>query len=207
MMRSIRVILWPVTRPVNRLIWRRTRRSPAFAAMYFGMQVDVSLRELGWSHRTTLSNLTHHAIALAKLGQLQEAEAELTEVIIRLTPLGDREGRLLLTARLWHEDVLRRLGWLAEIEADERFIAAAYTRTLGPSHLTTLRWREALALAQWEAGHHEEARGEMYQLYSRRMAIQGSKHPDTLRAQRFHSTMVSNEDAHFTLPPAGGAGT
>ena len=71
------------------------------------------------------------ALALSKLGELQQAEAELTEVIIRLDPLVDDDAQLLLYARQWHYHVLVQLGWVSETEADARFIAERDARQLG----------------------------------------------------------------------------
>src|SRR5215813_4743365 len=95
LVRSLRVIARPVTRPLDKLVWRRVRRNPRFAAMYLGLQVDLCTRELGLYHRSTLRNLGKHAIALSKLGELQQAEAELTEVLTRLNTLGDSAAGLL----------------------------------------------------------------------------------------------------------------
>ena len=177
-LRALRVIVRPVAWPVNKLVvQRRVRRNPQFAAGYLDMQVDLCTRELGPYHRHTLRNLTHHAIALSKLGELQEAEAELTEVITRLNTLGDGDAGLLLTARLWHHHVLRELGWVSETEADARFAADSYARQLGPDHPDTLRWREQTAVALGEAGRHDEARAEMADVAARRAATQGPEHP------------------------------
>ena len=183
-LRALRVIVRPVAWPVNKLVvQRRVRRNPQFAAGYLDMQVDLCTRELGPYHRHTLRNLTHHAIALSKLGELQEAEAELTEAITRLNTLGDGDAGLLLTARLWHHHVLGELGWVSETEADARFAADSYARQLGPDHPDTLRWREQTAVALGEAGRHDEARAEMADVAARRAATQGPEHPDTLGAR------------------------
>jgi hypothetical protein len=157
--------------------------------MYLGMQVDLCTRELGPDHKTTLRNLNDHAIALSELGELQQAEAELTQVITRLNALEDADARLVLSARMWHHQVLRKLGRASETEADARFVAdssarvESCTRRLGPDHADTLQWREVAAEALWEAGRRDEARAEMSDVAARRAATLGPEHPDTLDAR------------------------
>jgi hypothetical protein len=71
------------------------RRNPQVAAGFHDLEAARNSRELGPYHRATLRAQANHALALAKLGELQQAEAELTEVIIRLNPLDDGDARLL----------------------------------------------------------------------------------------------------------------
>jgi hypothetical protein len=119
LLRWQRVIARPVMWPLKKLIRRRVRRDPRFAAMWLGMQVDLCSRELGPNHMTTLRNRHDHAVEMLKLGELQEAEAELADVITRLGTLDDSDaGLLLVAARLWHGQVLRKLGRAPEPEAD-----------------------------------------------------------------------------------------
>ena len=122
-------------------------------------------------------------------------EAELTEVIIRLSnQTGTDEQRLLRDVRHWHHHVLARLGWIAEIEADARYLAESGARQLGPDHPDTLAWRELLATALWEGGRRDEARTEITSVAARRAAVLGGDHPDTLRTERIRAAMEAGPD-------------
>ena len=147
----------------------------------------------------TLRAQADHAVALSKLGELQQAEAELTEVIIRLNPLADGDGPLLLDVRLWHHHVLVQLGWVSESEPDARFAAGWYARQLGPDHPDTLLWRRLTAVALWEAQRRDEATAEMADVAARLTATLGPDHPDTLNAELALSAMRSGEDARLGL--------
>jgi len=200
LVRSLRVITWPLWRLA--VAWER--RDPQIAeAVRDGVAARYS-RDLGPYHLATLCAQADHAVAVSKLGELQQAEAELTEVIIRLDPLVDGDARLLLDVRRWHYHVLVELGWVAETEADARFVAESYARQLGPGHPDTLQWRRMTAVALWEAGRRDEATAEMADAAARLAATQGAGHPDTLEAERVLSSMRTNENATFRIrPPAG----
>jgi eukaryotic-like serine/threonine-protein kinase len=172
------------------------------AAGIYEREVAWYSRRLGAYHRTTLHAQVNHAVALSKLGELQQAEAELTDVIIRLNPLDDDDARLLLQARLWHHHVLARLGWESEVEADARFVAESYASQFGPDHPDALHWRQLDAVALWNDGRHDEATAEMADVAARRAATQGATHPDTLEAERLLSSMMSGENARFRLKPS-----
>lgn len=204
LVRSLRVITWPVTWPLWKLgqVWMR--RDPQIAAGFHDLEAAGNSREFGPYHRATLRAQADHAVALSKLGEFQQAEAELTEVIIRLNPLVDGDARLLLDVRRWHHHVLAKLGWVSETEADARSVAEWYARQLGPDHLDTLRWRQLTAVALWEARRRNEATAEMADVAARRAAAQGASHPDTLQAERILSAMTGDENPSFGLkPPAG----
>jgi hypothetical protein len=200
LLRSLRVITWPLWKLA--VAWEH--RDPQLAEyVHDGLAARYS-RDLGPYHLATLCAQANHAVALSKMGELQQAEAELTEVIIRLDPLADGDARLLMDARRWHYHVLVQLDWVAETEADARFVGESYARQLGPDHLTTLHWRRMTAVALWEAGRRDEAKSEMADAAARLAATQGANHPDTLEAERVLSSMTSNENASLHLRyPAG----
>jgi hypothetical protein len=203
LLRSLRVIAWPVTWPLWKLVLAWTRRAPRIATVFHDLEAARNSRELGPDHRATLRAQADHAVALSKLGELQQAEAELTEVITRLNSLPD-DARLLADVRRWHHHVLVQLDRVPETEADARFLAGSYARQLGPGHPDTLHWRQLTAAALWDAGRRDEATAEMADVAARRAAAQGASHPDTLRAERVLSSMTSDENASFRLrPPAG----
>lgn len=129
--------------------------------------------------------------------ELQQAEAELTEVIIRLNPLEDGDAKLLLHARKWHHYVLIQLGWVSESETDARFVAESYSRQLGPDQPDTLYWRELIVAALWEAERRDAVMAEMADIATRRAATQGATHPDTLEAERILSSMTRDENGSF----------
>ena len=204
LLRSLRVITWPVTWPLWKLGLAWMRRDRQFAAGFHDLETARNLRELGPYHGATLRAQADHAVALSELGELQQAEGELTEVIIRLNPLVDGDARLLLDVRRWHHHVLVQMDWVSETEADARFVAEWYTRQLGPDHPDTLQWRQLTAVALWDAGRRDEATAEMADVAARRASTQGASHPDTLQAERVLSAMTSEENASFRLrPPAG----
>jgi hypothetical protein len=197
----MRVVVWLVTWPPWKLFEAWMRRDPQMAAAFYDRQLARNSRKLGPYHRATLHAQVNHAVTLAKLGEFQQAEAELTEVIIRLNPLDDGDARLLLQGRIWHHYVLGKLGWVSESEADARFVAESYARQLGPDHPDTLHWRELDAVALWDVGRHDEATAEMVDVAARRAATQGATHPDTLKAERMLALMTSDETARFRLRP------
>jgi hypothetical protein len=199
LLRSLRVVTWPFWR--LGVAWER--RDPQIAEYVQDRVAARYSRDLGPYHLATLRAQVDHAVAVSKLGELQQAEAELTEVIIRLNPLVDGDARLLLDVRRWHHRVLVELGWVAETEADARFVAESYARQLGSGHPDTLHWRRMMAVALWEAGRRDEATAEMADAAARLAATQGANHPDTLQAERVLSSMTSNENATFRIrPPA-----
>jgi hypothetical protein len=175
------------------------RRDPEIAAGVYDKEFVRNSRKLGPYHRTTLAARANHAVALSKLSEFEQAEAELTEVIIRLNAQDDGDARLLLQARLWHHHVLVELGWMSESEADARFVAKSYARQLGPDHPDTLHWRELDAVALWNDGRHDEATAEMTDVAARRAATQGATHPDTLRTESTLSIMTSGETGSFRI--------
>ena len=204
LLRSLRVIAWPVTWPLWKLVLAWTRRDPRIAAVFHDLEAARNSRELGADHRATLRAQADHAVALSKLGELQQAEAGLTEVITRLNSLPDDDARLLADIRRWHHHVLVQLGLVPETEADARFLAGSYARQLGPDHPDTLHWRQLTAAALWDAGRRDEATAEMADVAALWAAAQGASHPGTLRAERVLSSMTSDENASFRLrPPAG----
>jgi hypothetical protein len=199
-------VAWLVTWPLWRFFQVWVRRDPEIAAGFHDREVARNSRKLGPYHRSTLRAQVDHAATLSKLGELQQAEAELTEVIIRLNPLNEGDAQLLLSARLWHHYVLVELGWLSESEADARFVAEAYGRQLGPDHPDTLQWRQLAAVALWDVGRHGEATAKMADVAARRAATLGVTHPETIEAERILSSMRSDETVRFDLharPPWG----
>jgi tetratricopeptide (TPR) repeat protein len=201
LLRSLVFVTLPVTWPLWKLARAWIRRDPQVAAGFHDLEAAKNSRELGPYHRATLRAQAGHAVALSKLGELQQAEAELTEVIIRLNPLDDGDARLLLDVRRWHHHILAKLGWVSESEADARFAAEWYARQLGPDHPDTLQWRQLTAVALWDIGRHDEAIAEMAEVAARRAATQGASHPDTLQAERTLSSMTNDENARFGLKP------
>jgi hypothetical protein len=204
LLRSVGVITRPVIWPLWKLGWAWMRRDPQVAAGFYDLEAARNSRELGPSHRATLRARADHAVALSKLGELQQAEAELTAVILRLDPLVDGDARLLLDARRWHHYVLIQMDWVSQTEADARFAAESYARQLGPDHPDTLHWRQLTAVALWEAGRRDEATAEMAGVAGRWAAAQGANHPDTLQAERILSVMTNNKNASFRLRPSPG---
>jgi hypothetical protein len=199
LMRSLLVVARVITWPLWRLSQAWIRRDPEMAAGVHDKEVAWNSRKLGPYHRATLRAQADHAVALAKLGELQQAEAELTEVIIQLSPLEDGDARLLLYAREWRYYVRVKLGWVAESEADARFMAESGARQLGPDNPDTLHWRELHAVTVWELDRHNEATAEMADVAARRAATQGATHPDTLKAERALSCMTTDQTARFGL--------
>lgn len=128
LLRSVRVITWPLWR--LGVAWMR--RDPQLAEyVHDGVATRYS-HDLGPYHLATLCAQADHAVAVSKMGELQQAEAELTEVITRLDPLADGDAQLLLDARRWHHRVLVQMGWVSETEADARFVAESYAPPAGP---------------------------------------------------------------------------
>jgi hypothetical protein len=198
LLRSMRFVAWLVTWPLWKLGEGWMRRDPQMAEAFYDKQVARNSRRLGPYHRATQQAQAIHAVTLAKLGEFQQAEAELTEAIIRLKPLED-DDVLLLKLRLWRHYVRVKLGWGSESEADARFVADSYARQRGLDHPDTLHWRELDAVALWDIGRHDEATAEMADVAARRTATQGATHPDTLKAERMLSLMTSDEPARFGL--------
>jgi hypothetical protein len=201
LLRSLRGVAWLVTWLPWKLGYAWMRRNPKRAATFYEMEVARNSRKLGPVHRTTLRAQADHAATLAKLGEVQQAEEELTEVITRLNPMDDGDTQLLLHARLWHHYVLVELGRASESEADARFVAECYARQLGPDHPDTLHWRELDAVMLWEVGRQDEATAEMADVAVRQAATQGATHPDTLQAERTLSSMTTDQTAKFGLRP------
>ena len=199
LLRSLRIVIWPITWPLWKVSRAWVRRDPKIAAAFHDLEAARNSRTLGPYHRATLRAQADHAIALSKLGELQQAEAELTEVIIRLNPLDDGDAQLLLDVRCWHHHVLVRLGWVSESEADARFAAESYARQFGPDHPDTLHWRQMTAAALWNAGRHDEAIAEVAGIAARRTSTQGATHPDTLQAEQMLSAMRSDDNVRLNL--------
>jgi hypothetical protein len=201
-LRSLRFVAWLVTWPLWKLGKEWRPRDAQMAEDFYDKLVATSTREFGPYHRRTLAAQADHAVALSKLGEFEQAEAELTEVIIRLNAQDDGDARLLMDVRLWHYHVLVELGWLSETEADARFVAEAYARQSGPDHPDALHWRELDAVALWNDGRHDEATAEMADVAARRAATQGATHPDTLRTESTLSVMTSGKTGSFRIRPS-----
>ncbi len=85
------------------------RRDAELAEYVYGREVARQTRRRGPDHPRTLEARVYYAAALYGQGRLEEADAQLADVIIRCGPAGDDDA-LLLAARAWRARVLYDLG-------------------------------------------------------------------------------------------------
>jgi hypothetical protein len=144
---------------------------------------------------------------LCKQGEYERAAADLAVVISAMTARrGGKKGAghtVLIHAHRWHLHAVGRLGRPAEAEADLRYLVAASGRQLGPDHASTLRYRQLLVAALWEAGDRKAATAQMADITARRQATQGAEHPDTVATQEQLAAMETDaEDLTFAFTNA-----
>jgi tetratricopeptide (TPR) repeat protein len=98
-------------------------------------------RACGPWHRDTLTTSVQHALALRRLGRLQEAESELSQAMRALPLILGQDHADAHRSRAWHAVLLHDLGRLDEARAELSAAVAALARLLGADHplTTTIR--------------------------------------------------------------------
>jgi hypothetical protein len=169
---------------VARLTRKRGREGPATHAGQQQRAADRRVERLGPDDRRILFRRIQHAIALCRLGQHEEAAAQCSDVIARLTRPGLAEEQILRSAHSWHLYTVIRLHRDADAENDLRFLSEDYARRLDPDHPQTLRYRCMHAVALYAAGRAGEAAAVQADVATRLAATRGSGHPDTREAEQ-----------------------
>jgi eukaryotic-like serine/threonine-protein kinase len=138
-------------------------------------------RLLGPDHLDSIDAHENHALTLAMLDRVAEAEAEMASVVEKYTA-GRGSDAATLRSRTSQAVYLSTLGRLAESEAAWRGLAEAKGRVLGADHADTILAREALAAALYDQRRLQEAAAEYGEVAALRAATVGADHPDTERA-------------------------
>jgi hypothetical protein len=141
---------------------------------------------------------------LCEQGDCEEAAAELATVISAMTARQRRAKAtghtVLIHAHRWHLHAVSQLGRPAEAEADLRYLVAASAQQLGPDHASTLRYRQLLVAALWEAGDRAAATAEMTDITARHAATLGAGHPDAIASRDQLAAMETDaEDLTFAF--------
>jgi tetratricopeptide (TPR) repeat protein len=154
------------------------------------MLSDVNDRVLGSSDPESLDAHQNHAIALRKLGRLEESKEELEEVVLQRATASGSDSDLTLKARKSYAEVLSALGDAARSENMWGLLSAAYDRSLGDSNPEALLAHEMHAEALYKLGRIQEAAAEFGKVAADREVVLGRSHALTVRAQAWRDTAL-----------------
>src|SRR5262249_1261431 len=137
---------------------------------------------LGAQHDVVLGLRYQHGRALAYLGQVTKAVAELRDLVgVQTRVLGPDHPATLATRHeiacaIRDHDGHSKI----EVERELRDVLTARLRALGPDHPDTLATRFRLACAIDLLGRWAEAEGEYRKVLDVQLRTLGPDHPDTL---------------------------
>jgi eukaryotic-like serine/threonine-protein kinase len=145
-------------------------------------------RLLGPHHPDAIEAHEEHAVTLARLDRI--AEAETAGVVENRTAVAGRDDTRTLNSRTSQATYLDMLDRRPESEAAWRGLAEAKGRVLGSDHLDAIVACERLAVSLYAQRRPQEAADEYREVAALRAAVQGADHPDTKRARDWHATIL-----------------
>lgn len=145
-------------------------------------------RLLGANHPDAIDAHENHALTLARLDRVAEAEAEMADVVEKLEA-NDSDDAATLRASTSRAVYLDTLGRRAESEAAWRGLVEANGRVLGSDHGDTIAARERLAVTLYAQRRLQEAAAEYGEVMTLRAAALGDDHPDTQRARKWRAAI------------------
>jgi tetratricopeptide (TPR) repeat protein len=179
----------------SHLIKQRLERNPHFAVAYYKKESKRAERKYGANATQALNLRQEYAVALHRIGQNEEAEAELAAVIAARVDsssgVGDEFTRYALT---WHARVLYALGRFDEAEPEWRELSTECDRLLGPHHPDAIEAREEHAVTLARLDRVAEAEAEMAVVVEKRSTVNGRDDTATLNSRTSQAVYLDTLD-------------